>query len=519
MKAMRHGWPAISVALLLLPSGAEAERFSSSDRAGGELVPSFGTDGIVLQDLLGDDRAAAVAVAPDGELVVVGTAASSAADVGAVIRYQDDGMLDGGFDDDGIQYLFPGAADHLTGVAIDAAGRIVVVGDTRQRSQDLLIARLLPNGELDLSFDGDGILTLDVDSGSDDAAADLALFDDGRIIVVGTTDDDVALVALLENGALDPSFSAAPRALGVGVSTATALALDAAGALVVAGGVSPMPGVERAYHARFDAITGDLDTSIGDGLLLVPDSVTASDVLVATDGGVVVAFTMMSPDAIGFVSDDALVYFNADMAKSVAVAEQADGAIVVLGEASDGLAIQPLLLRYTPAGLSDTTFSFDGLAAIDPTSGPDSTADLAILGDGSYVIVGYGFNAESGTNDMFIAKVTGQTARCRGRLATVNVAYGQVPGPGDDVVVGSSAADTLAGRGGRDTICAGGGDDVMQGNAGDDVLDGGAGGDRLVGGGGRDQLYGRTGADDLDGGRGQDLCRGGRGRDEQRRCP
>ncbi|MFN3218723.1 MAG: RCC1 domain-containing protein [Acidimicrobiales bacterium] len=72
--------------------------------------------------------------------------------------------------------------------------------------------------------------------------------------------------------------------------------------------------------------------------------------------------------------------------------------------------------------------------------------------------------------------------RCRGRAATVDLALGQTPTRGDDVIVGS------------------GGDDVINGLGGDDIICGGGGNDRLIGGPGRD------------------TCRGGPGNDTVRRC-
>src|SRR5690606_15039016 len=63
---------------------------------------------------------------------------------------------------------------------------------------------------------------------------------------------------------------------------------------------------------------------------------------------------------------------------------------------------------------------------------------------------------------------------CRGRQVTVSLALGEQPTAGDDVILGTPAADGINALGGNDTVCGGGGNDNIDGGAGNDVLDGGA---------------------------------------------
>ncbi|MHB1124547.1 MAG: calcium-binding protein [Ramlibacter sp.] len=65
----------------------------------------------------------------------------------------------------------------------------------------------------------------------------------------------------------------------------------------------------------------------------------------------------------------------------------------------------------------------------------------------------------------------------------------------DELLVGSTQADTLEGEGGRDVIVAGAGADVLRGGEGMDDLFGGEGDDTLDGGAGGDYLYGGAGND------------------------
>lgn len=96
-------------------------------------------------------------------------------------------------------------------------------------------------------------------------------------------------------------------------------------------------------------------------------------------------------------------------------------------------------------------------------------------------------------------------------------------GDGDDVLVGSAAANHLRGQGGNDELYGGDGDDdlddfygvnVLVGDAGNDDLTGSPdGGDFLDGGEGDDVLDGWAGNDTLDGGPGVDQFLAGYGDD------
>lgn len=93
---------------------------------------------------------------------------------------------------------------------------------------------------------------------------------------------------------------------------------------------------------------------------------------------------------------------------------------------------------------------------------------------------------------------------------------------GDDLLTGSSRADSvngglgndiLRGRGGADSLLGDLGNDLLMGDQGNDTLDGGDGNDTLLGGAGNDSLLGGLGDDSLLGGQGQDQLFGGLGND------
>lgn len=84
---------------------------------------------------------------------------------------------------------------------------------------------------------------------------------------------------------------------------------------------------------------------------------------------------------------------------------------------------------------------------------------------------------------------------------------------GNDVIVGTAAAETITGQGGNDNISGGDGNDLLSGNAGSDTVAGAAGNDTVQGGQGNDVLSGDQGNDNVLGGQGDDQLRGGQGND------
>ena len=181
--------------------------------ANGNLDTSFGTAGIVTTDLgTPTDEAFDMAAHPDGGFVVVGRtdATGSNRDFG-VVRYTDDGKPDDGFGGDGIVTTdFAGQADQANSVAVQPDGKIVVAGlattgGTTLADGDFALARYNTDGTLDASFDGDGLVLTDLGTTADVARA-VVIRPDGRIVVAGTADGDVALVRYTDAGEVDTTF-------------------------------------------------------------------------------------------------------------------------------------------------------------------------------------------------------------------------------------------------------------------------------------------------------------------------
>jgi uncharacterized delta-60 repeat protein len=176
---------------------------------GGKVNIDFGGGGTK------DDVAHAVAIASNGDIFVVGTATDAGGknSVG-VARLNPNGTPATGFGNNGHQFLgvFGGTNDEGNGIAIAPDGKVVVAGTTNTNGNDFAVARLDPTtGQLDTTFNTTGAKTINFKGTSDDEAFDVAVQSDGKIVVVGKTDVnagefDAAVARLNTNGSLDTSF-------------------------------------------------------------------------------------------------------------------------------------------------------------------------------------------------------------------------------------------------------------------------------------------------------------------------
>jgi uncharacterized delta-60 repeat protein len=97
------------------------------------------------------------------------------------------GDLDPSFGGDGtvLTDFGSGSSDGASALAIQSDGKIVVAGySTASGSHDFALARYWPNGTLDTTFGGDGIVTTGFGSDNDSVSA-LVLQPDGKIVVAG----------------------------------------------------------------------------------------------------------------------------------------------------------------------------------------------------------------------------------------------------------------------------------------------------------------------------------------------
>jgi uncharacterized delta-60 repeat protein len=153
----------------------------------------FGRRGRVTIDAGGSEEASAVAVRPDGRIVVAGST-SRGGDM-LVARLGRDDSLDPRFGQRGLRRVGFGGDDLAFDMSLRPDGRIVVAG-RGGRASTMAVARLRPGGAPDPAFGERGRASVDF-PGDRDTALGLGLQRDGRVVLAGSSDVQVAVTRLL----------------------------------------------------------------------------------------------------------------------------------------------------------------------------------------------------------------------------------------------------------------------------------------------------------------------------------
>lgn len=391
--------------------------------------------------------------------------AALAAGVAGMAHAAHPGDLDPSFGTGGSGYLisdFFGTEDEVFAVApmrdgrFIAAGRVVATNlSGTGNSENMAIARYLPNGTLDASFGSGGLVHIDIDSASDEARAVRVMPDNG-VLVAGSLSTsshaDFGLVKLRADGSFDTTFGEPDIGtvrkgfvrLDIGGPTfhdnAYAMAVQKDGRIVVAG-TTPVFHDGFNYNqvalARFTA-DGAVDTTFGGGdgvVILDPFFGAAADVLATialdqagnpgADGRIVVggytygrncAF-LARVNANGsvdttFGSNGRVILVDANtggvrtgMSLLYSARIAADGKLVALGQGGDrGMTV----MRFSANGVLDASFGSNGRSTIKISSAADYDvpAALALQGNGKIVAAGYATSRATGSphDDFFIGR-------------------------------------------------------------------------------------------------------------------
>jgi uncharacterized delta-60 repeat protein len=414
--------------------------------APGDLDPAFGSGGIVIDPMSGNDaRAHALAIDPSGRIVVAGESVVAGAADFAVLRLAADGNPDPAFAGGGRVYAGFGvnSLDEGYGVAALADGRIVVggttfVSDGSGNYPDFAALRLTVDGGVDAAFGnhGNGWAT-SARAGGDSGIAMTSTA--GGFALAGYVSagggNDAAALRLDTLGMPLPLFGDAGVVVAQpDTNTAFAIALAAGGATLL-GGQFDSGGT---FVLRVDADGVPDPAFAGDGraeLGALLDRI--EDLLVLADGRVLVAGSAQ----IGADAHAAIVRLAADgvpdasfgsggrlavpaasigmnTLRLTALAQQVDGRLVAAGRAQGGGALRALVLRATPDGVLDASFASGGLCLIDAGGGTQALDALALQPDGAIVVAGQ-HRAASAEDQFFVARLQGGNG---GALPNVSIA-------------------------------------------------------------------------------------------------
>jgi uncharacterized delta-60 repeat protein len=323
--------------------------------------------------------------------------------------------------EDGVRVTIPvsGISDTAQAVALDPDGKIVLAGSAGGNSS--VLARLTPSGSLDSTFGGAGIAVHDLSVNHGDALFALVRLDDGRYVGCGsfdsiTTARDFVVARFNSDGTLDLTFDGVGYVVTPFIQSGGGL-LDLCYAIavqpdgkIVAAGVTNASGHDHVAVARY-TVSGTLDTTFGSGGLLDFNAAAnpsgtsqANAVLVQPDGKVLIAGYAFGPGSsnllvmrldtdgtpdgsfgTGGVTRTA-IGTSEDIAN--AMVRQPDGRIVIAG--STYLAGQRdfALARYTSAGVLDPTFGTGGVVSTGVGPSDDYAYALALMPWGRLIAAG-----------------------------------------------------------------------------------------------------------------------------------
>jgi uncharacterized delta-60 repeat protein len=248
------------------------------------------------------------------------------------------------------------------------------------------------DGDLDTTFDTDGIVTTTIGS-STEMIRSVVIQSDGKIVAAGYsnngTNNDFAVVRYNSDGSLDTTFGTGGKvitSIGGGNDAAYSVALQSDGKIVL-GGYSRNGLTDDFAIVRYNN-NGSIDTTFdADGIVIYASSAAdfLNSILIQSDGKIVAAGYMSN----GADNDFAVLRYNTDGSLDTtfdtdgkvittigsdndnlnAAVLQSDGKIVAAGYSNNGTNNDFAVVRYNTDGSLDTTFDTDGKV---------TTADAAI---------------------------------------------------------------------------------------------------------------------------------------------
>jgi uncharacterized delta-60 repeat protein len=279
-----------------------------------------------------------------------------------------------------------GATDTAAGIA-NFGSSFYVAGTTSTLGNDFAVWRVDSSGKSMTSFDADGKVEVDFNAGSNDIARAVTVDGSGRPIVVGESNNDIAVIRLTTAGALDNTFNTNGKVTvnTGGLDSAYAVAVDSGGRIVVAG-ANFIDANADFVVVRLNA-NGSLDTSFsvdgiasttfgsedigtsmaidGNGRIVVGGYTNNNNATTGPNDMAVARFLASGTLDLSFSGDgrETVNFDNDDRAWAVAVYPNSDpsnGGKVVLAGQWDGGASDYAVVRLDSSGVLDNTFSDDG---------------------------------------------------------------------------------------------------------------------------------------------------------------
>jgi len=449
----------------------------------GQLDPGFNGTGLDAQPLPPTwTIQGGASIALQGTNVVLATGAFTSYDSTddiALARFGPDGSLDSTFGQGGAVLTDVLAPQSLVvGQAIQQPdGSLVLTGGQQVVASNFLAARFNPDGTPDTSFGTNGIANVDL-GGRHDVANDVAIQTDGKLVLVGGTDDanpadnfrqQYALTRLNSDGSVDSTFGAGGTVISDFGGTAqqfSRVALQNDG-LILAEGVFTDPTHNHAVLLARYLANGQLDGSFGNNGELLPKlpgtQPTVSSLWVTDDGHIIIEgvtnsggisarFVARLDSAAGALDKTfggtgvILVDSGTTSYQAVRFDPDASGAIYSVGQAASTRGAV-VITKVNGDGTIDTTFGSGGTATVG-TPASDVISDVRHMPDGTFMLTG---SRSNGTGSSLLAvqlTAAGQIDPSFGSGGFDVIDLGSGFAQGNNVFAGSSGGIVITGEAG-----------------------------------------------------------------------
>jgi uncharacterized delta-60 repeat protein len=350
----------------------------SYSQTDGSLDNTFGTNGKVITDLSSSstDYAYDGIRLADDKILVAGLTNFSGSDNNLLIKYLPNGQLDTSFGINGISIIkFGNDRSQVRKIATQSDGKIILAGrSSASLTAYATIARINSDGTLDTTFGTNGY-TKKV-SGSESDIQSLIILPDDKIIVVGyvlNNNADIQVIKLNADGSYDNSFGTN----GIAVINFDSLSQRAFcsvmnGDKILIGGVVYNPN-ESSLLLQLNP-NGSIDNSFG-------------------------------VNGYSYAQFGSNPYNRYDRFLSIKIFE--NKIYGVGSRAVDSFNNSINLAKFTIDGLLDTSFSDDGKLLIDTSSKIDFINDLNILQDNSILLAGVSSTSSSSSGLLIKLKPDG----------------------------------------------------------------------------------------------------------------
>lgn len=332
--------------------------------------------------------------------------------VSAKASFSQAGELDSSFNTDGIVVTDVSTGDDIAhGVAVQPDGKIVAVGFegfTQYNSPDFAAVRYNVDGSPDSSFGTNGKVITPIGTGPDEANA-VSIQQDGKIVAAGYTysasyASDFVVIRYNADGSPDSSFGGDGKVITATVynEVPNAMAIQQDGKIVTAGFVDD--GIQRFKLIRYDS-DGTPDSTFGiNGIVTTAfgSYPNAGSVAIQADGKILAAgvanhaFALVRYTSAGVLDSTFGTYgkVNTSMGTGTsainAIAIQPDGRIVAAGTDEEQFQNNIALARYKSDGSPDSTFGTDGIVITSISDNAASGNSMILQNDGKIIVAGTG---------------------------------------------------------------------------------------------------------------------------------